>query len=129
LPKADIFLHERNPVVLRSLPLLRHGVVPRRDGFRLRLFPSYGQGNFHKASRFGRILFAEEGWAPEAPPTAPTAPTASVDMASVRGAIEKLKGASTTTPAKTTQPPPPTPKPTAQKVTPRPSAPPTGSAP
>ncbi len=24
--------------------------------------PILGQGNFHKASRFGRILFAEEGW-------------------------------------------------------------------
>lgn len=26
--------------------------------------PILGQGNFHKASRFGRILFAEEGWEP-----------------------------------------------------------------
>jgi hypothetical protein len=23
-----------------------------------------GQGNFHKASRFGRLLFAEKGWSP-----------------------------------------------------------------
>ncbi len=27
--------------------------------------PILGQGNFHKASRFGRVLFAEKGWKPE----------------------------------------------------------------
>ena len=39
--------------------------------------PILGQGNFHKASRFGRILWAEKGWKPpepKAPPAPPTAP-------------------------------------------------------
>ena len=30
-----------------------------------------GQGNFHRASRFGRVLFATKGWAPPAPSAAP----------------------------------------------------------
>ncbi|HEY4157553.1 MAG TPA: carbohydrate-binding family 9-like protein, partial [Polyangiaceae bacterium] len=29
--------------------------------------PILGQGNFHRASRFGRVLWAEKGWAPPAP--------------------------------------------------------------
>jgi len=32
-----------------------------------------GQGNFHKASRFGRVLFAEKGWEPPAPSPSPSA--------------------------------------------------------
>jgi hypothetical protein len=35
--------------------------------------PILGKGNFHKASQFGRILFAEKGWNPP-PPPAPPAP-------------------------------------------------------
>jgi hypothetical protein len=34
--------------------------------------PILGQGNFHKASRFGRVLFATPGWEPPAP-AAPSA--------------------------------------------------------
>lgn len=30
--------------------------------------PILGQGNFHKASRFGKITWAEKGWTPPAPP-------------------------------------------------------------
>ncbi len=35
--------------------------------------PILGQGNFHKASRFGKVLWAEKGWKPPVPkpPTAP----------------------------------------------------------
>lgn len=33
--------------------------------------PIMGKGNFHKASQFGRVLFAEKGWAPPAPPPPP----------------------------------------------------------
>jgi hypothetical protein len=29
--------------------------------------PILGQGNFHRASRFGRVLWAEKGWEPEVP--------------------------------------------------------------
>ena len=29
--------------------------------------PILGQGNFHKASRFGRVLFGEKGWVPPGP--------------------------------------------------------------
>jgi hypothetical protein len=40
--------------------------------------PILGQGNFHKASRFGRVLWAEKGWKPpqakNAPPTRPGMP-------------------------------------------------------
>src|SRR5690606_41708210 len=37
--------------------------------------PILGKGNFHKASQFGRVLFAEKGWTP-APPAAATASAA-----------------------------------------------------
>lgn len=37
--------------------------------------PILGKGNFHKASQFGRVLFAEKGWTPPAPASAPSAPT------------------------------------------------------
>lgn len=33
--------------------------------------PILGQGNFHRASRFGKILFAAKGWVPPAPSAAP----------------------------------------------------------
>ncbi|HVU05678.1 MAG TPA: carbohydrate-binding family 9-like protein [Polyangiaceae bacterium] len=33
--------------------------------------PILGQGNFHRASRFGKILFAAKGWTPPAPSAAP----------------------------------------------------------
>jgi hypothetical protein len=37
-----------------------------------------GQGNFHKATRFGKLLWAERGWAPSAPPAPAPMPPASV---------------------------------------------------
>lgn len=36
--------------------------------------PILGKGNFHKASQFGRVLFAEKGWTPAPPAT--TSPSA-----------------------------------------------------
>jgi hypothetical protein len=36
--------------------------------------PILGQGNFHKASRFGRIIFGEKGWMPPGAPPALLAP-------------------------------------------------------
>lgn len=36
-----------------------------------------GQGNFHKASRFGKVLWAEKGWNPPAPPVIAPPPAAS----------------------------------------------------
>jgi hypothetical protein len=50
--------------------------------------PILGQGNFHKASRFGRILFAEQGWEPPAP--VPSA-SASISADAVRDAALGLK--------------------------------------
>jgi hypothetical protein len=35
--------------------------------------PILGQGNFHKASRFGRVLFGERGWVPPGPVAGPPA--------------------------------------------------------
>jgi hypothetical protein len=32
-----------------------------------------GQGNFHRASRFGKVLWAEKGWLPPGPPAPPSA--------------------------------------------------------
>ena len=33
--------------------------------------PILGQGNFHKASRFGKVLWAEKGWMPQGPSPIP----------------------------------------------------------
>lgn len=44
--------------------------------------PILGKGNFHKASQFGRILFAEKGWSP-VPPPAPSATAAAPKSGSV----------------------------------------------
>ncbi|HEX2734457.1 MAG TPA: carbohydrate-binding family 9-like protein [Polyangiaceae bacterium] len=53
--------------------------------------PILGQGNFHKASRFGRLLFAEAGWQPPTP-----APSASVSAsASPAGSAAPAASAST----------------------------------
>jgi hypothetical protein len=41
--------------------------------------PILGQGNFHKASRFGRVLFAEPGWVAPGSPPAMAAPPPGVD--------------------------------------------------
>jgi hypothetical protein len=71
--------------------------------------PILGQGNFHKASRFGRVLFAEEGWTPPTP-AATAAPGPTVDPASLREAAKKLKRESSTTPAGTTKGPGAAPK-------------------
>ncbi|MEB2322673.1 MAG: carbohydrate-binding family 9-like protein [Sorangiineae bacterium] len=38
--------------------------------------PILGQGTFHKASRFGKILWAEKGWAPPIPAPLAAAPSA-----------------------------------------------------
>jgi hypothetical protein len=58
--------------------------------------PILGQGNFHKASRFGKVLFAEKGWEPPKPEAGPS-PSASgtVDNEAVKNAAIKLseKGA------------------------------------
>jgi hypothetical protein len=46
--------------------------------------PILGQGNFHRASRFGKVLFATKGWTPPAPSAAPpgsAAPSASAAAA------------------------------------------------
>jgi hypothetical protein len=46
--------------------------------------PILGQGNFHKASRFGNVLWAEKGWKPaesEKKPDEPGAKKANVDDA------------------------------------------------
>ncbi len=50
-----------------------------------------GQGNFHKASRFGRVLFAESGWQPPAPtPSAPRDPTARLPRMPPRAVLDKV---------------------------------------
>jgi hypothetical protein len=36
--------------------------------------PILGQGNFHRASRFGRVLFATKDWKPPAPNASGSAP-------------------------------------------------------
>jgi hypothetical protein len=48
--------------------------------------PILNQGNFHKASRFGRVLWTESGWAPPAPSSA-----ASGMRASPREVLERVK--------------------------------------
>lgn len=54
--------------------------------------PILGKGNFHKASRFGKILFAEKGWEPTPPATAP-APSASVgsNAEAMKDALDRMK--------------------------------------
>jgi hypothetical protein len=58
--------------------------------------PILGQGNFHKATRFGSVLFAEKGWEPQ-PAAAPsgTAPSAGASASAtaedVKDAIERMK--------------------------------------
>ena len=45
--------------------------------------PILGKGNFHRATRFGRVIWAEPGFSPAPPPAteaAPAAPSASVGM-------------------------------------------------
>lgn len=42
--------------------------------------PIMGEGNFHKASRFGKILWAEKGWKPPAPKVSPTPPRGPVNL-------------------------------------------------
>jgi hypothetical protein len=50
--------------------------------------PILGQGNFHKASRFGRVVFAEKGWQPAgaAVSAAPVVPAAVPAAPGVNGA-------------------------------------------
>lgn len=49
--------------------------------------PILGQGNFHKASRFGKLLFAEAGWQPPAPAVASAAASATPSA----GTVDALK--------------------------------------
>jgi hypothetical protein len=54
--------------------------------------PILGQGNFHKAARFGRILFAEKGWEPKKAATAPAPSTsATISAAEMKDAVGKMK--------------------------------------
>ncbi len=54
--------------------------------------PILGQGNFHRASRFGKVLFAEKGWtAPAAVASGSAAPPAASGMPP--GAKDKAAGA------------------------------------
>src|SRR5262249_33668045 len=52
--------------------------------------PILGQGNFHRASRFGRVLFATKGWTPPAasaePPAGSAAPPGSAPTPAAGGA-------------------------------------------
>lgn len=49
--------------------------------------PILGKGNFHKASQFGKVLFAEKGWEPPAPTPAGSAVAAASGPASVTAAL------------------------------------------
>ncbi|HEX3595271.1 MAG TPA: carbohydrate-binding family 9-like protein [Polyangiaceae bacterium] len=51
--------------------------------------PILGQGNFHRASRFGRVLFATKGWTAPAPSAAPSgsAPAASSSAAAAPAGV------------------------------------------
>lgn len=51
--------------------------------------PILGQGNFHKASRFGRVLFAEKGWKPKPKPVQPAGSALQLPVAP--GKLPKLK--------------------------------------
>jgi hypothetical protein len=94
--------------------------------------PILGQGNFHKASRFGRILFAEKGWQPKAvaalAPSAmgSAAPSASVRVDNIKNALERIK--QNTQQAKGPVPPSARPK-ASTPALPRPPAPPKPVAP
>jgi hypothetical protein len=58
--------------------------------------PILGKGNFHKASQFGKVLFAEKDWAPQAP----AAPAVSgVAAAAVSGPTSVTAALSTGAPA------------------------------
>lgn len=72
--------------------------------------PILGQGNFHRASRFGKILFATKGWTPPAPsalppgasalpPGASAAPAASSAAAPVLSAAKPLPSAAKPAPS------------------------------
>src|SRR5690606_7851456 len=85
--------------------------------------PIMGQGNFHKASRFGTVLFAEQGWEP-AKPAAKEADKPGVSTEAVKaGATAKAGGDQ---PANTAVAPP-TPAPSApiplKKLPPKPALP------
>jgi len=53
--------------------------------------PILGQGNFHKASRFGRIQFAEKGWLPPMPafPSASAVPGQTPSASAAAGLPER----------------------------------------
>lgn len=97
--------------------------------------PILGKGNFHKASQFGRILFAEKGWTPTPPPAAvgtamsvspvPGAPSVGVKPVPAVAPTATAKPATAPVPKAPQAPTAPTaPKPTAPKPTaPKPTAP------
>lgn len=77
--------------------------------------PILGKGNFHKASQFGRVLFAERGWQP-----APPAPSAAASGATATTATNSTVPTSQPRPV---VPPVNAPKVNSPKPTPQPAAP------
>jgi hypothetical protein len=88
--------------------------------------PIMGQGNFHKASRFGKLLFAEAGWQPPTPAApsaaASAAPSAGTDAIKA-GAELKREAAKGTQPASGVLPATPPKTPSAPKAPEAPKAP------
>lgn len=70
--------------------------------------PILGKGNFHKASQFGRVLFAEKGWSPA--PIMPTVVPSGAPPAR-SGVVPPGRLAPVPSPAVTTKAPSVTPKP------------------
>jgi hypothetical protein len=70
--------------------------------------PILGQGNFHRASRFGRVLFAVKGWSPAVPGTsavASAAPAASGAAPTRAAATANLGRSVVSAPLATPRPP------------------------
>jgi hypothetical protein len=70
--------------------------------------PILGQGNFHRASRFGRVLFAVKGWSPAVPGTsavASAAPAASGAAPTSAAATANLGRSVVSAPLATPHPP------------------------
>ncbi len=85
--------------------------------------PIMGQGNFHKASRFGRVLFAEQGWEPSKA-AAKQADQAGVGTEAVKAAASaKAGGDQPATTGATPQAPAPTAPIPLKKPPPKPVAP------
>lgn len=56
--------------------------------------PILNQGNFHKASRFGKVLWAEKGWSPavDPPPAPATSASAAPGAAKIKPLPQRMKG-------------------------------------